>query len=240
MPRFDGHAGSSSAASARLRPAATSRSNGSAVREASRTRSHGRQLRRLDPRLSSRRGCRPSRRRAASRRGGAWSTRRRIARRRSEWRGRGARGRERLVTAELPRARDGVRCFGASVVRLRAGLRWGRRLDGCLPERLTGASGRWDHSMTHEDQGERREVHADHGAADAKPVFEDRQPGDDRGQVRRDRVTAITATARSASVPTALNTPSDGRYSRQDHRRLAQRFEGGREVAQGAGSSTIR
>ena len=53
-------------ASARLRPAATSRSNGSAVREASRARSHGRQLRRLDPRLSSRRGCRPSRRRAAS------------------------------------------------------------------------------------------------------------------------------------------------------------------------------
>ena len=43
----------------------------------------------------------------------------------------------------------------------------------------------------------------------------------------RDRV------PRSASVPTGLNPPSDGRYSRPDHRRLAQRFEGGREVAQG-------
>jgi hypothetical protein len=134
-----------------------------------------------------------------------------------------------------------VRCFGASVVRLRAGLRRGRRLDGCLPERLTGASGRWIIRGPHEDQGERREVHADYGGPDAKPVFEDRQPTTIVDRFAATDVTAITATSE-------IGVGTDGAEHAQRRQVLTTRppmdQPSGSKVAvkwrNAAGSSTIR
>jgi hypothetical protein len=75
-----------------------------------------------------------------------------------------------------------IRSFGSGGIRGRA-----PRFHGWLFERLAGANGRWDHRCPYEDHGERREAHPDDEGVVAEPVSEDRQPGDDRGEVRRDR-----------------------------------------------------
>src|SRR5215207_9077568 len=112
--------------------------------------------------------------------------------------------------------------------RLRRDRGSGPRLRRRLLERLAGANWRRDQRCPYEDQGERRDPHAYQERVVPEPVSEDRQPGDDRGQVRRDRGDGDHGDA------VADLEAAGGRVEREDRRRDDDHAPGAEEARQAA------